>query len=84
MTPGGFLLSVRMRAAGRLLATTDMPIKCLAAAVGYASRSQFSRTFKLARRGPVDVSQQPMLGRRATAGFSLGEAGEWHVCDGRR
>ena len=47
-TPGDFLQDVRMRAAGRLLATSPMPIKCLAAAVGYSSRSQFSRAFKLA------------------------------------
>lgn len=49
-TPGEFLQDVRMRAAARLLVTSPMPVKCLAAAVGYASRSQFSRAFKLAYR----------------------------------
>lgn len=49
-TPGEFLQDVRMRSAARLLITSPMPIKCLAAAVGYASRSQFSRAFKLAYR----------------------------------
>lgn len=47
-TPGEFLLNVRMRSAARLLIASPMPIKCLAGAVGYASRSQFSRAFKLA------------------------------------
>lgn len=46
-TPGEFLQSVRMHSAGRLLLTSGMPIKKVAASVGYASRSQFSRTFKL-------------------------------------
>lgn len=45
-TPREFLQSVRMHSAARLLATSAMPVKRLAAAVGYASRSQFSRTFK--------------------------------------
>lgn len=49
-TPGEFLKHVRMRSAARLLITSPMPIKCLAAAVGYASRSQFSRAFKIAYR----------------------------------
>jgi AraC family transcriptional regulator, activator of mtrCDE len=45
-TPGEFLQGVRMQSAARLLRTSEMPVKCLAAAVGYASRSQFSRAFK--------------------------------------
>ncbi len=45
-TPGEFVHSVRMRSAVRLLSTSEMPIKALAAAVGYASRSHFSRLFK--------------------------------------
>jgi AraC-like DNA-binding protein len=45
-TPGAFLQTVRMHSAARLLRSSDMPVKCLAAAVGYASRSQFSRVFK--------------------------------------
>lgn len=53
-TPGEFLQDIRLRSAARLLITSPMPIKCLAAAVGYASRSQFSRAFKLAYR--VDPS----------------------------
>lgn len=46
--PGEYLQNVRMHSAARLLLTTELPIKCIAAEVGYASRSQFSRAFKLA------------------------------------
>jgi len=45
-TPGEFLQAARLHSAARLLRTSDMPVKCLAGAVGYASRSQFSRAFK--------------------------------------
>jgi AraC family transcriptional regulator, activator of mtrCDE len=45
-TPGEFVQAVRMRAAARLLLTTELPVKTLAAAVGYSSRTQFSRTFR--------------------------------------
>lgn len=45
-TPGEFLQAARLRSAARLLRTSEMPVKCLAGAVGYASRSQFSRAFK--------------------------------------
>ncbi|HEV2079710.1 MAG TPA: AraC family transcriptional regulator [Allosphingosinicella sp.] len=45
-TPMEFVQQVRMQSAARLLRTTRLPIKCLASAVGYASRSQFSRAFK--------------------------------------
>ncbi|HEX5259271.1 MAG TPA: AraC family transcriptional regulator [Sphingomicrobium sp.] len=45
-TPGEFLLTIRMGSAARLLRTTDLPIKCVAAHVGYASRSYFSRAFR--------------------------------------
>lgn len=46
ITPMEFVQQVRMRSAARLLQTTELPIKCLAAAVGYSSRSHFSRGFK--------------------------------------
>lgn len=44
-SPMGFVHGVRMRAAARMLAGSDLPVKSVAAAVGYASRSQFSRAF---------------------------------------
>ncbi|HEX5259269.1 MAG TPA: helix-turn-helix domain-containing protein [Sphingomicrobium sp.] len=47
-TPCEFLQTVRLRSAARLLLSTELPVKCVAARVGYASRSQFSRAFKLA------------------------------------
>lgn len=45
-TPGEFLQAARLHSAARLLRTSGMPVKSLAGAVGYASRSQFSRAFK--------------------------------------
>lgn len=45
-TPMEFVQNMRMRSAARLLQTSELPIKCLAGAVGYSSRSQFSRAFK--------------------------------------
>ena len=46
LTPMQFVQSVRMRSAARLLTSSDVPVKCLASAVGYSSRSQFSRACK--------------------------------------
>jgi transcriptional regulator GlxA family with amidase domain len=40
-----FVQTVRLRIAARMLAGSDMPVKSIAAAVGYASRSHFSRAF---------------------------------------
>ncbi len=44
--PIDLVREVRLRRAARLLDSTDCPIKALAARVGYASRSYFSRAFK--------------------------------------
>lgn len=45
-SPLDFVLMVRLRHAAHLLATTALPVKLVADAVGYASRSHFSRAFK--------------------------------------
>ena len=45
-TPMDFLKRIRLRRAGELLATTDLPVKTIAARVGFSSRSYFSRAFK--------------------------------------
>ncbi len=42
-TPLDFVQRVRLRHAATLLRTTALPIKVIAAAVGFASRSHFSR-----------------------------------------
>ena len=47
-SPLDFVLTVRLRHAAHLLATTELPVKLVADAVGYASRSHFSRAFKVA------------------------------------
>ncbi|WP_338662433.1 AraC family transcriptional regulator [Pararoseomonas sp. SCSIO 73927] len=44
--PMEFVQSVRLRAAARLLQTTDLPLKAVAAAVGYADPSSLSRAFR--------------------------------------
>ena len=45
-SPIDFVQAVRLRHAAHLLRTTDVPIKAIAGAVGYRSRSQFSRAFR--------------------------------------
>lgn len=47
-TPGEFVQAVRLRTAARMLRMGVMPVKMVAGAVGYASRSQFSRAFRAA------------------------------------
>lgn len=46
--PIDFVQKARLCAAARLLTTTDLPVKVIAASVGYASRSYFSRAFAYA------------------------------------
>jgi len=58
----GFVQGLRLRAARRLLATTDMPIHAVAAAVGFESQSYFTRLF--AR----EVGVPPARYRRARHG----------------
>ena len=41
-----YILGVRLYQATSLLTQTDLPIKCIAASVGFASRSHFSRAFR--------------------------------------
>lgn len=45
--PMEFVQSVRLRIAARVLTSTDLPIKVIAASVGYASRSSFSKAFEV-------------------------------------
>ena len=45
-SPMDYLQSVRLKAAARLLRSSDMLVKSIAAAVGFASRSHFSRAFR--------------------------------------
>lgn len=45
VTPMEFARRARIERAANLLRTTDLPIKAVAARVGYASRSQFCRAF---------------------------------------
>lgn len=45
-SPMEFVNWVRLKSASRMLRDTNLPIKSIAAAVGYASRSHFSRAFR--------------------------------------
>ena len=67
-----FVHTVRLKAAARLLQHSALPVKCVAAEVGYSSRSQFCRAFRRAfgadpsafRRGTraaVDPPRMPEL-----------------------
>ncbi len=46
-SPNEFIQDLRMKAAAHFLTTTDLPIKAVAASVGYSSRSYFSRAFRV-------------------------------------
>ena len=46
-TPMAFVQSARLQRAATLLTTSMMPIKSIAASVGYSSRSQFSKAFRI-------------------------------------
>lgn len=45
--PHSFLMENRLRQAAHFLATTDLPVKTIAGKIGYRSRSNFSRAFKV-------------------------------------
>ncbi len=45
-SPIEFVQKVRLRLGAQLLSTTDLPVKVIAASVGYSSRSYFSRAFR--------------------------------------
>lgn len=45
-TPRAFVQTARLAAAARMLRSTDLPVKSIAASVGYASRSHFTRAFQ--------------------------------------
>lgn len=46
VSPKSFVQSARLASAARMLKGTDLPVKSIAASVGYASRSHFSRAFQ--------------------------------------
>lgn len=45
LSPMEFVQGVRLRTAAQMLTASNLPVKAVAAAVGYASRSHFSRAF---------------------------------------
>ncbi|MEO5774285.1 MAG: AraC family transcriptional regulator [Sphingomicrobium sp.] len=45
-TPKAFVQTARLASAARMLKRSELPVKAIAASVGYASRSHFSRAFQ--------------------------------------
>jgi AraC-like DNA-binding protein len=79
-----FLQRVRLRLGAQLLTASPMPVKIIAAGVGYASRSHFSRAFKAAygvdpsayrARSAVNVAEAEPLPGPADRPEPPGEAG---------
>lgn len=70
-SPMGFVHTVRMRAAARMLMGSDLPVKSIAAAVGYASRSHFSRAFA-AQYGSDPSQYRRHCGLRGTGAAETG------------
>jgi transcriptional regulator GlxA family with amidase domain len=46
ISPKAFVQAARLSSAARILKGSDLPVKSVAASVGYASRSHFSRAFQ--------------------------------------
>jgi AraC-like DNA-binding protein len=46
LSPKAFVQAARLASAARMLKGSDLPVKSVAASVGYASRSHFSRVFQ--------------------------------------
>ena len=54
-SPMAFVRQARLQEAAKLLRSTDLPVKAIAARVGFASRSHFSRAFRQRfKRDPAD------------------------------
>ena len=70
--PIAFVQEARLRAAARLLLTTDFPVKLVAASVGFASRSHFSRAFAVAFG--ADPSRFRAHGRSVAGGPALADS----------
>jgi AraC-like DNA-binding protein len=71
-TPMDFVKEVRLRRAARFLAATNLPVKAIAYRVGYASRSHFSRAFKLM------MGADPATFRSSAAEIASADAGVVH------
>ena len=60
-----YIQSVRLHQATNLLIQTDLPVKFIAASVGFASRSHFSRVFRKCR------GEDPTSFRKSNAAYSV-------------
>ena len=68
-SPKAFVQTARLSAAARMLKGSDLPVKCIAASVGYASRSHFTRAFQ------AKFGRDPSAFRRSPASASLSAPG---------
>lgn len=74
MTPGQFISKTRLYHAAKLLRSTPLPVKLIAATSGFASRSHFSRAFRAAygvdptafRENVREVALDPPAGVRGS------------------
>jgi AraC-like DNA-binding protein len=73
-SPMDYLQSVRLRAAARLLRSSGMLVKSVAAAVGFASRSHFSRAFR-AEYGVDPTAYRELAGSGSVVSIAGAEAG---------
>lgn len=75
MSPMAFVARTRLHHAAELLRSTNMPIKVIAAAIGFSSRSHFSRAFRAAygadpsayRRDDTDAEEEAAMAAPARA-----------------
>lgn len=76
-SPIGFLKRLRLARAAQLLARTDLPVKTVAARVGYSSRSSFTRAFHASQGvGPTAfraAARAPAPGPSRRASAAAGE-----------
>jgi AraC family transcriptional activator of mtrCDE len=79
MTPMRFVTTTRLHRASELLRCTTMPVKMVAGAVGFASRSHFSRAFRdVYGIGPLNfraTSQSPATSLVGTAASQQASSG---------
>lgn len=67
VSPKSFVQAARLASAARLLRGTDLPVKSIAASVGYASRSHFSRAFQAKFGADPSAFRLPREGEPADA-----------------
>ena len=77
MSPMAFVARTRLHHAAELLKSTRLPVKVIAASIGFASRSHFSRAFASAYGAdPSSFRQDPLNGSQSVTSPSVGTNGK--------